>query len=293
MAGPQIQRERTGIVFASCFPGIQSALKHTKTNGDDGEGRFDRRYLFQVLNMGHSQFAQYTGIRGPNTTVNLACASSTAAFSVAEDWLNSDRVDRVVIISADDVTGEDMWEWFGSGFAASGAASTSNVIEEAALPFDKRRNGLVLGMGAAAFVVERQSQAEQRGVQPIAELLGTRVANSAYHGTRLDVDHVAQTVDEFLSEMEQTWSLDRHKIASQTVFFSHETYTPARGGSAQSEVKALRQTFGNSADKLVIANTKGFTGHPMGVGIEDASMFYGLLTGRIPPIANHKEVVQN
>jgi 3-oxoacyl-(acyl-carrier-protein) synthase len=123
---PQTQRERTGIIFASCFPGIQSVLKHTKTNGDDGEGRFDRRYLFQVLNMGHSQFAQYTGIRGPNTTLNLACASSTAAFSVAEDWLNSDRVDRVVIISADDVTGEDMWEWIGSGFAASGAASTSN-----------------------------------------------------------------------------------------------------------------------------------------------------------------------
>ncbi len=235
--------------------------------------------------MGHSQFAQYTGIRGPNTTLNLACASSTASFSVAEDWLNSDRVDRVVIISADDVTGEDMWEWIGSGFAASGAASTSNVIEEAALPFDKRRNGMVLGMGAAAFVVERQSEAQQRGVQPIAELLGTKVANSAYHGTRLDVDHVAQTVDAFISEIEQTWGLDRHVIAPQTVFFSHETYTPARGGSAQSEVKALRQTFGSSADKLVIANTKGFTGHPMGVGIEDASMFYGLMTGRIPPIA--------
>ena len=287
---PQIQRERTGIIFASCFPGIQSTLKHAKRNGDDGEGRFDRRYLFQVLNMGHSQFAQYTGIRGPNTTLNLACASSTASFSVAEDWLNSDRVDRVVIISADDVTGEDMWEWIGSGFAASGAASTSNVIEEAALPFDKRRNGMVLGMGAAAFVVERQSEAQQRGVQPIAELLGTKVANSAYHGTRLDVDHVAQTVDAFISEIEQTWGLDRHVIAPQTVFFSHETYTPARGGSAQSEVKALRQTFGSSADKLVIANTKGFTGHPMGVGIEDASMFYGLMTGRIPPIANHKEV---
>ena len=70
---------------------------------------------------------------------------------------------------------------------------------------------------------------------------------------------------------------------------SHETYTPARGGSAQSEVKALRSTFGDSADNLVIANTKGFTGHPMGVGIEDASMLYGMLTGRIPPIANHKE----
>jgi len=79
-------------------------------------------------------------------------------------------------------------------------------------------------------------------------------------------------------------------MAPDTVFFSHETFTPARGGSAQAEVKALRDTFGQSTDSIVIANTKGFTGHPMGVGIEDASMFYGLMTGRIPPIANHKEV---
>ena len=286
---PQHQRERTGIVFASCFPGLQMAMKHAKSDGDDGEGRFDRRYLFQTLNMGHSQFAQYTGIRGPNTTINLACASTTAAFGVAEDWLNSDRVDRVVIISADDVTGEDLWEWIGGGFAASGAAATGNVVEEAALPFDRRRNGLVLGMGAAAFVVERHSEAMQRGVQPIAELLGSTTANSAFHGTRLDVEHVAQTVDSFITSMESKWGLDRHAIAPNTVFFSHETYTPARGGSAQSEVRALRDTFGASTNRLVIANTKGFTGHPMGVGIEDASMFHGMKTGRIPPIANHKE----
>ena len=286
---PQHTRDRTGIVFASCFPGFQKALMHAKTNGDDGEGRFDRRYLFQTLAMGHSQFAQYSGIRGPNTIINLACASATAAFGVAEDWLNADRVDRVVIISADDVTGDDLWEWIGGGFAASGAAATNNVVEETALPFDRRRNGLILGMGAAAFVVERNSEAEERGVQPIAELLGATTANSAFHGTRLDVDHVAETVDNFMTEMEQRWKIDRHDIAADTVFFSHETYTPARGGSAQSEVRALRDTFTHSTDKLVIANTKGFTGHPMAVGIEDASMFHGMKTGRIPPIANHKE----
>ncbi len=286
---PQHTRDRTGIVFASCFPGFQKALMHAKTNGDDGEGRFDRRYLFQTLAMGHSQFAQYSGIRGPNTIINLACASATAAFGVAEDWLNADRVDRVVIISADDVTGDDLWEWIGGGFAASGAAATNNVVEETALPFDRRRNGLILGMGAAAFVVERNSEAEERGVQPIAELLGATTANSAFHGTRLDVDHVAETVDNFVTEMEQRWNIDRHDIAADTVFFSHETYTPARGGSAQSEVRALRDTFTHSTDKLVIANTKGFTGHPMAVGIEDASMFHGMKTGRIPPIANHKE----
>ncbi|MBT5122253.1 MAG: hypothetical protein HOM38_05960, partial [Euryarchaeota archaeon] len=286
---PQHTRDRTGIVFASCFPGFQKALMHAKTNGDDGEGRFDRRYLFQTLAMGHSQFAQYSGIRGPNTIINLACASATAAFGVAEDWLNADRVDRVVIISADDVTGDDLWEWIGGGFAASGAAATNNVVEETALPFDRRRNGLILGMGAAAFVVERNSEAEERGVQPIAELLGATTANSAFHGTRLDVDHVAETVDNFMTQMEQRWKIDRHDIAADTVFFSHETYTPARGGSAQSEVRALRDTFTHSTDKLVIANTKGFTGHPMAVGIEDASMFHGMKTGRIPPIANHKE----
>ena len=287
---PSIYRDRTGIVFASCFAGLQMAAKHAKSDGDDGEGRFDRRYLFQVLNMGHSQFAQHVGIRGPNTTINIACASATAAFGVAEDWLATDRCDRVVIISADDVTGEDLWEWIGSGFAASGAAATSNIVEEAALPFDRRRNGLILGMGAAAFVVERKSQSDARGVQPIAELLGTHISNSAFHGTRLDVEHVAQTVNQFVGNMEERWGIDRHKMASETVFFSHETFTPARGGSAQAEVKALRDTFGASTDDLVIANTKGFTGHPMGVGIEDAAMFYGLMTGKIPPIANHKEV---
>ncbi|MEZ8112016.1 MAG: beta-ketoacyl synthase N-terminal-like domain-containing protein [Candidatus Poseidoniaceae archaeon] len=286
---PQVQRDRTGIVFSSCFPGMQMAKKHAKNNGDDGDGQFDRRYLFQTLNMGHSQFAQYTGIRGPNTTINLACASATAAFGVAEDWLAADRVDRVVIISGDDVTGDDMWEWVGAGFAASGAAATGNVVEETALPFDRRRNGLILGMGAAAFVVERSSEAAKRGVQPIAELLGSTTANSAFHGTRLDVEHVAGVVNNFVGDMEKRWGIDRHEFASDTAFFSHETFTPARGGSAQSEVKALRDTFGDSTDSLVISNTKGFTGHPMAVGIEDASMLYGMKTGRIPPIANHKE----
>ena len=286
---PSEYRDRTGVIFSSCFSGHQMAAMHAKNQGADEEGRFDRRYLFQILTMGHSQFAQHVGIRGPNTTINTACASATAAFGIAEDWLATDRCDRAIIISADDVTCEDLWEWIGSGFAASGAAATSNVIEDAALPFDRRRDGLILGMGAAAFVVERKSESDARGVQPIAELLGTSMSNSAFHGTRLDITHVAESVDRFIGDMEKRWEISRDDFASEMVFFSHETYTPARGGSAQAEVKALRDTFGAKTDSILIANTKGFTGHPMGVGIEDALMFYGLDTGRIPPIANYKE----
>ena len=76
------------------------------------------------------------------------------------------------------------------------------------------------------------------------------------------MEHVA-------AEAEPRGGVSRHDIAPETVFVSHETYTPARGGSAAAEIYALRQVFGDRADQIVIANTKGVTGHPMGVGIED------------------------
>ena len=74
------------------------------------------------------------------------------------------------------------------------------------------------------------------------------------------------------------------------MFVSHETYTPARGGSASAEIHALRTVFGDAADRIVIANTKGFTGHAMGTGIEDVVAVKALETGCVPPVANFKEV---
>jgi NAD(P)-dependent dehydrogenase (short-subunit alcohol dehydrogenase family)/acyl carrier protein len=82
----------------------------------------------------------------------------------------------------------------------------------------------------------------------------------------------------------------RDAIADETVFVSHETYTPARGGSAQAEIDALRTVFGPAADRMVVANTKGLTGHPMGVGIEDVVAVKALETGLVPPVPNFKEV---
>jgi len=70
---------------------------------------------------------------------------------------------------------------------------------------------------------------------------------------------------------------------------SHEPATPPRGGSAAAEIQALRRTFGESASKIIITNTKGFTGHPMGTGIEDSVSIRGLCQGEFPPIANFKQ----
>jgi hypothetical protein len=231
--------------------------------------RFDRRFLFRVLSMGHSQFAEYIGARGPNTATNAACASGTQAVAIASDWIQAGRCRRVIIISADDITSDNLMGWFGSGFLASGAAATDEIVEEAATPFDRRRHGLIIGMGASAMVIETLESARARGLQPICELLGSVAANSAYHGTRLDVGHICQIMEKLISEAEAQWGINRFEIAPQTVFVSHETYTPARGGSASAEVFALRHVFKEAADKIVVANTKGATGHPMAVGIED------------------------
>ena len=251
---------------------------------------FDRRFLFRVLPMGHSQFAEYIGARGPNTQINAACASTTQAVGLAEDWIRLGRCRRVVVVSADDVTNDNLLPWFGSAFLASGVAATDESVEDAALPFDRRRHGMIIGMGAAALVVESAEAAQERGIQPICEVLGTVTANSAFHASRLDVEHIGQVMEELLRQVEKNRGIQRREIAPRTVFVSHETYTPARGGSASAEIFALRRVFGDVADQVVIANTKGYTGHAMAAGIEDVLAVKALETGRIPPVANFKEV---
>ncbi|MCB0999515.1 MAG: SDR family NAD(P)-dependent oxidoreductase [Acidimicrobiales bacterium] len=325
---PDAMRDDTGVIFASAFPGLDRfateieeyaadrarrehllALEGVRAqmSGDSPAGaevdrliaalradlaahpyQFDRRFLFRVLSMGHSQFAEIIGARGPNTQVNAACASTTQAVSLAEDWIRAGRCRRVIVVSADDASSEALMPWLASGFLASGAAATDEHVEDAATPFDKRRHGMILGMGAAALVVESADAARERGLQPICEVLGAVTANSAFHGTRLDVDHIGAVMAAVVAQAEAR-GVDRADIAREAVFVSHETYTPARGGSAAAEIHALRRVFGGAADQVVITNTKGFTGHAMGAGIEDVVAVKSLETGIVPPVPNLRE----
>src|SRR4029078_3545240 len=109
---------------------------------------------------------------------------------------------RVVVIAADDITSDNTRECVGAGFLASGAAATDDVVEEAALPFDRRRHGMIVGMGAAALVVESADAARERGLEPICEVLSAVAANSAFHGTRLDVDHIGKVMEDLVSQAE-------------------------------------------------------------------------------------------
>jgi malonyl CoA-acyl carrier protein transacylase len=247
---------------------------------------FDRRYIFRVLTMGHSQFAEYIGARGPNTHVNAACASTTHAVAIAEDWIRLGRARRVIIIAGDDVISGSLSQWIGTSLMASGAATPEGNLRMAALPFDRRRNGMIIGMGAAALVVESEDAVRERGMHAICEVLSSVIANSAFHGTRLNVNHVSQVMETLLKTAEGRFGISRSQIAGETMFVSHETYTPARGGSATAEIHALRGVFGEQANQVIIANTKGFTGHTMGVGVEDVVAVKALEYGIVPPIAH-------
>jgi acyl transferase domain-containing protein/acyl carrier protein/NAD(P)-dependent dehydrogenase (short-subunit alcohol dehydrogenase family) len=280
------QEERASALVQA----VEARIRELHATIEKNPYTFDRRYLFRVLAMGHSQFAEYIGARGPNTAINAACASTTQAVALAEDWIRAGRCRRVIVVSADDVTSDQLIDWMSAGFLASGAAATDEAVEEAAIPFDRRRHGMIIGMGAAGLVVESAESVRERGMQAICEVLSAATANSAFHGTRLDVQHIGQVMESLVSEAERRGGIDRYKIAAKTVFMSHETYTPARGGSAAAEIFALRKVFGDTADRIVIANTKGFTGHAMGAGIEDVVAVKALETGLLPPVANFKEV---
>ena len=290
---PVAMADETGVIFASAFPGFDNLVDELTRFFSQRSGgtsyEFDRRFLFRILSMGHAQFAELLGIRGPNTQVNAACASTTMAVGMAEDWIRAGRCRRVLVIGADDVTSDNLLEWMGAGFLASGAATTEDVLEKAALPFDRRRNGMLLGMGACGLVVESEDSLRERGMRGLCEVLGSEFANSAFHGTRLDVEHIEGVMERLVSGVERRHGIDRHAMARELVFISHETYTPARGGSASAEVFALRKAFGASANDLVVCNTKGFTGHPMGVGVEDAVAVKILEKQIVPPVPNYRE----
>jgi len=258
-----------------------------RENGDAaGDYRFPRHYIFRVLSMGHTQFAQYIKAKGPNTQVNSACSSTTIAISIAQDWIQAGRCKRVLVLGADDPSSRNNLEWFGSGMLALGALTTESDVTEAALPFDKRRKGMILGSGGVGLVVETEEEPRRRGIKPLVEILGTHIGNSAFHGSRLDIAHIARSMDLFISKMEKEWGLNRKTIAGDLLFMSHETYTPARGGSSAAEVESLRRTFGENFREILIMNTKGFTGHAYGCCIEDPAMIRSLVEGRSIPIAN-------
>ena len=270
---------------------------------------FDRKFLFRVLVLGNAQLAQIVGCRGPNTQTNAACAGTTQAIAMAQDMLTSGRCERVVVVAGDNASGPTLMPWVGSGFRALGAAALGEKVEEAAMPFDKRRSGMLLGAGGIGIVLETEASALARRARSAADaaaagaagaaafkikarLVATQYSNSAFHGAALDRRHVAQELSRFLKDVGDKHGVTKEDIVKSGVYFSHETSTHASSETscAANEVAALRAAFGEElVGKLLICNTKGFTGHPMGVSFEDVAAIEVLVRQVAPPVVNFLE----
>ena len=132
---------------------------------------FDRRFLFRVLSMGHSQFAEHIGARGPNTQVNAACASTTQAMALAEDWIRAGRCRRVIVVAGrrrhlGPPAGVDRRRLPGLGRGRHRRA----WWRRRPCPSTAAATGMIVGMGAAALVVESAEAARERGLR--ADLRG-------------------------------------------------------------------------------------------------------------------------
>ena len=252
--------------------------------------KFDRNFLANATPLGSAHLAQVIKAKGPNTLVSAACASTTLAIGIAEDWIRVGRCKRVIVIGGDNMSSPKQGPWIESGFLAVGAATIKKRVSEAAKPFDEDRNGTIIGAGAVGLVVERETCAAQRGMNGQCEILGTHIANSAYHAFNIDVPHMAYEMKKFIAKVEKQKGIRKKEYADKLLFMSHETYTPARGGSADAEVTALQTTFDGHLNSICISNTKGFTGHTLGAAIEDVVMVKALQKRKAPPIANLKKI---
>ncbi|GMF25720.1 unnamed protein product [Phytophthora fragariaefolia] len=293
---PESMHDSTGVIYATSFPTMNAAVSETSRfyqEIKEGEAAYemDRKILFRLLVLANAQVAQLTGARGPNTQINAACAGATQAIGVAQDWINSGKCQRVIVVSSDIASSETMMPLIGGGFRALGAACIAPTAEAAARPFDAKRSGMIVGSGAIGVVLESPLAYAERSVAPIKKpvrLLATQYSNSAYHGAALEPHHVGQELVRFLQRIEVDFGISREEIARNGVYYSHETGTnaSAKSSCAYTEVTALRTAFGQLLGELMVANTKGFTGHPMAVAFEDVAAIEGLRRGCVPPVVH-------
>ncbi|MBP7496330.1 MAG: acyltransferase domain-containing protein, partial [Bacteroidales bacterium] len=263
-------------------------IKYQSKNSEPYQ--FNRKLLLDIASLGSTHFAQIIKAKGPNTQISATCTSTTQAICVAEDWIRTGRCDRVIIIGGEAATSDIQHEWIGSSFLSIGAATDKRIITDAAIPFDERRSGLVLGSAAVSLIIEKEEEVKKRGLNGQAQVLGTYLGNSAFHASKIDTDFFTAKLDLFFKKIEKFYGIKREDIANKLLLMSHESYTPGQGGPATAEAVVLKKIFPEYYKEIVISNIKGYTGSTLGAAIEDAVMVKALQKGKAPVIANLKQV---
>jgi 3-oxoacyl-[acyl-carrier-protein] synthase II len=276
-----INRDRIGVIWASGIGGIETFFQTIKNHVlGDGTPRFSPFFIPKMIgDIAAGVISIKYGFRGPNFGTVSACASSTNAIIDAVNYIRWGKADIFVTGGSEATVNEPGI----GGFNALQALSTNNEeYQTASRPFDKTRDGFVLGEGSGTLIVEEYEHAIARGAKIYAELVGTGLTADAFHMTAPHPEGLgARNVMKL--------AIDEAGLKPGEIDYInvHGTATPL---GDISEAKAIIDVFGEDAFKLNISSTKSMTGHLLGAAgaIEAITSIMSVVNDIIPPTINFK-----
>lgn len=275
-----IDKQRVGVIWASGIGGLATLEKeiedHILGNGIPKHNPFLIPKMISDIAAG--QISIQYGFMGINYATVSACASSSHALMNAFDYIRMGRADIIVAGGSEaSVTKTSV-----GGFNSMKALSERNDgFETASRPFDKDRDGFVLGEGAGALILEEYEHAKKRGAQIFAEVVGAAATADAYHITAPHPEGIGVT--NVMNLALQDAGMNANEVDYINV---HGTSTPL-GDVA--ELKAIRKVFGDHAYALNVSSTKSMTGHLLGAAgaIEAIASILSIRHSFVPPTINH------
>ena len=275
-----VNPDRVGVVFASGIGGLITFQEEVVNFAKgDGTPRFNPFFIPKmILDIAAGHISMRHGFRGPNFAVVSACASSTNAQMEAFNLIRLGKADIIVTGGAESVIGEAGV----GGFNAMKALSERNDDPKtASRPYDKDRDGFVMGEGAGVLMFEELEHALRRGAKIYCEVAGG--------GATADAHHITAPHPEGLGAKNvMLQALDDAGMQPSDIGYinTHGTSTPL-GDIA--EVKAIMEVFGDHAFELNISSTKSMTGHCLGAAgvIEAIACIMAVQNDIVPPTINH------
>lgn len=270
--------ERVGVIVGSGMGGLSSIERYHSVILGKGPKKVTPFFIpMVIINLAAGQIAIRFGVKGPNLAIATACASGTHSIGDAFRIIQRGEVDAMIAGGTEAVISP-----LGvGGFTAMRALSTRNSEpERASRPFDKDRDGFVMGEGAGILILEEMEHAVNRGARIYAELIGYGMTGDAYHFTTPSPN------GEGAARCMQAALMDSGSKPEEINYINaHGTSTKYND---ELETAAIRKIFGKHAYKLAVSSTKSMTGHLLGAsgGLEGVITVLSIFNNIAPPTIN-------
>ena len=274
-----VDKDRVGVIWGSGIGGLKSLQEECfQFERGDGTPRYSPFFIPRMIaDSSSGNISIKNGFRGPNFVTTSACASSNDALIAAFNNIRLGLADAIVTGGSEAAITES---GVGGLNALKAMSERNDDAASASRPYDKDRDGFVLGEGAGALVLEEYEHAKARGAKIYAEVIGGGMSSDAYHITAPDPSGSGVV-------LVMRNALRDAGIAPEDVDYinTHGTSTPLGDGA---EIKAIETVFGAHAKALNISSTKSMTGHLLGGagGIEAVACIFAMQNGLVPPTIN-------